>query len=233
MTRDARSASGDHVLTDHPILVPHKRSFNISVVVPCATKHVPRLPEIMAALRSQTRAANEVVVVISGYGSSDLSGQVAGLSPAVVVTSPERLSAGAARNRGTEVARGDIVIYQDADDLPHPQRLEIVAALFEGYAIDHLAHLFSWESDTRTFTLADAVARCAHNSDFNECVHRVTNGNVAIARSLFEHVRWPEHFRMGEDQEFNYAVYAHTKRTAVLEIPLLTYRRQFSTFVGT
>jgi hypothetical protein len=58
----------------------------------------------------------------------------------------------------------------------------------------------------------------------------VANGNPSVARSLLSAVRWPEHSNVGEDVEFNAAVYARTKLTAVVELPLLTYRQHFSSF---
>lgn len=215
-------------------LVPDgPRQLKTSVLVPCAGQHVARLPELLDALRGQTRRPDEIVVAASGCMLSDL--------PAIdaeIVHSPTRMSAGANRNRASAAASGDVFIYQDADDLPHPQRVEIIAGLFEAYAIDHLMHFFYYMKDEPLrFSLEQAAARSTYFSALmgdspyrTGLVESVTNGNIAIARSVAQVVRWPEYFGMGEDQEFNRAVYARTKRTVVTPFPLITYRHNFSTF---
>lgn len=198
------------------------RALRISVVVPCAASHVTRLSELLPALRSQTRVPDEVVVVVSGCAAA----AVPDLGNSVVVHSVERLSAGAARNRGTEAATGSVIVYQDADDIPHPQRVEIVADLFEAYAVEHVSHFFMPTIEDRPFSLAESVASSSYTGDI---VTGVTCGNVAVARDLALRVRWPEHFGAGEDQEFNRACYAASQLGAVTRLPLLAYRQQFST----
>jgi hypothetical protein len=43
-----------------------------------------------------------------------------------------------------ELCLGDIILYQDADDLPHPQRVEIVKQYFETHDIVHLTHSYAF-----------------------------------------------------------------------------------------
>ena len=205
----------------------HKRDLHrplgISVVVPCAHSHVQHLPDLVAAFQAQTRKPDQIVVAISGCAASALP-----RLDAEVIHSPDRQTAGRNRNRGSSASRGDVIIYQDADDLPHPQRVEIIAGLFETYQIDHLMHFY------------DRSAEQAHELSFKKASKRtsyrkkasggVTNGNPAIARSLFELVQWPERPGVGEDTAFNAAVYTCTKLTAVMELSLLTYRQHLSSF---
>lgn len=210
-----------------------QKKLTTSVLVPCAGAHVARLPELIAALRSQTRPPDEIIVAVSGCKVSDLKRLDVDL-----VYSANQFSAGANRNRAGAVARGDIFIYQDADDLPHPQRVEIIATLFEGYAIDHLMHYFYYrEGSPSQFSLKEAATRSEYYGELMRearyrtgLVEYVTNGNVAVSRALARAVPWPEHFKVGEDQQFNRAVYARTKRTVVTPLPLITYRQKFSTF---
>ena len=210
------------------------RHLRTSMLVPCAGKHAARLPELLEALRAQTRKPDEIIVAVSGCALSDIPP-----CDAKVVHSLAPLSAGANRNRATAVAGGDVLIYQDADDLPHSQRVEIIAGLFEAYEIDHLMHFFFYMKDEpSTFSVKDAADLSKYRTSLMPCdvsyrtglVEYVTNGNVAIARSVAETVRWPEYPDIGEDQEYNRAVYARTKRTAVTPLPLITYRHNYSTF---
>ena len=210
------------------------------MLVPCASQHVARLPELLAALRSQTRKPDEIVIAVSGCALSTLPAM-----DAEVVYSPKQLVAGANRNRAAAVATGDVFIYQDADDLPHPQRVEIIAGLFETYAIDHLMHFFYYlKGEPSQFTVEHAAACSSYRFSLMDyklpycsgLVEHVTNGSVAVARAVAQAVRWPEYPGGAEDQEFNRDVYACAEKrerrvlTVVTELPLITYRHNFSTF---
>jgi len=197
---------------------------SVSVVVPCAHSHVQHLSGLIAALHAQTRRPDQIVLAISGC-------EAAALPPldAEVVHSSMQQTAGANRNRGSAAARGDVVIYQDADDVPHPQRVEIIAGLFEKYRIEHLMHFFDRPSEKPgELSIRQAVKHTRYRT--NSLVGGVTNGNPAVARSVLGAARWPEHAHIGEDLEFNALVYTHTKWTAVLTLPLLTYRQHLSSF---
>ena len=204
------------------------RQLKTSVLVPCAGKHVALLPELVDALKAQTRKPDEIIVAVSGCIPSD----VPALDAEVVHSSSQR-TAGANRNCAADVANGDVFIYQDADDLPHAQRLEIIAGLFEAYAIDHLMHFFYYlNAEPSQFSVEQAADRSTYRTSLIACevpylpglVENVTNGNVAVVRSVALTVPWPEYSGAGEDQEFNRAVYAQTKRTVVTPLPLITYR---------
>lgn len=196
----------------------------VSVIVPCSHKHVRFLPELIKHFGAQTRKADEIVVSVSGC---DAPAALAGVR---ILHSPAPQTCGQNRNRASEAAVGDVLIYQDADDLPHPQRIAIIAGLFEAYEIEHLMHQFFYKkSEPRTFTFEEAVACSAYRAAHN-AVSGVTNGNVSITRAVFQTIQWPSSFGTGTDQDFNRSVYARFARTVVTPLPLLTYRHQLSSF---
>lgn len=198
---------------------------SVTVVVPCSHKHLKYLGGLVAAYQTQTRKPDQIVVVVSGCAASALP-RVA----AEVLHSSTPQTAGFNRNRGSDAARGDVILYQDADDLPHPQRVEIIAGLFEKYQIDHLMHTFdrSGTSFTEELTLKRAAKATTYRKDSR--VGGLVHGNSAVARAVFTKIRWPEFSRIGEDLEFNRLVYQHTRWTAVLSLPVYYYRQHLSSF---
>jgi glycosyltransferase involved in cell wall biosynthesis len=89
----------------------------VSAVVPCFNGE-PFLADALESVRNQTHAVDELIVVDDG--STDRSAEIAESFGAFVIRQENR-GDGAARNRGTAVATGDVIAWLDADDrwLPH------------------------------------------------------------------------------------------------------------------
>lgn len=222
---------------------PQMERVRTSVVVPCSHKHVRLLPELVEEIGRQTRRPDEIVIALSGSQTPPLPGHVRLLHGRTAST------AGHNRNRGSEAATGTVLIYQDADDLPHPQRVEVIAGLFERYEVEHLMHGYmytrgqTWSvghpdqpSDHRPLpielpptSVEDAAQRSAYRSEPLPATI-VSNGEVAVLRSTWRAAPWPEHAGAGEDQEFNQRIFSLARRTATTILPLVVYRHHYSSF---
>src|SRR4051812_12252844 len=106
------------------ILLP---MLSISAVVPCYNGEV-FLAEALESISRQSRRVDEIIVVDDG--STDRSAEVAESWGATVIRQPNR-GEGAARNRGIEAAKGDVIAWLDADDLWRPRHIEVVAGMLE------------------------------------------------------------------------------------------------------
>lgn len=111
-----------------------------SVFIPCTQKHVGYIPGLVEAYQHSTVRPDEIVVFVSG----DSRGYEAFKSASREVHVRERVLAGPARQMAKKLCTGDIVLYQDADDLPHDQRVEVVKHLFESMDIMHLTHSYAF-----------------------------------------------------------------------------------------
>jgi ADP-heptose:LPS heptosyltransferase len=107
----------------------------ISVIILTADRPA-LLRDCLAALRGQTRPADEIIVV--NNGSQDAS--ITDVENVRVIPGPEKGAYGASRNKGVAEASGDWVAFTDDDCLPAPDWLERIERVAEG-AVDTVGGL--------------------------------------------------------------------------------------------
>jgi len=105
----------------------------VSVVMPAYNRE-RYLPQAIESVLAQSFRDFELLVIDDG--SSDRTAQLAGSTgdPRVRVIRNERnLGVCASRNRGLDLARGELVANLDSDDLAHPERLARQVAHFRAH----------------------------------------------------------------------------------------------------
>lgn len=219
-----------------------------SLIVPCAAQHAQHLHEILAHYETQTLLPDEIVISLSEYRNVDPTiietlQEQPWPFPVLLLLSEQKAFAGINRNMACQHATGDIFICQDADDIPHPQRVEIIKYFFEKYNLDLLAHSFVWQDSPQSFdeqrgksikdfqwyTSLETVPfqftnnwREAHNKLF------IHNGVIAINKKVFDAVNWSDKKR-GQDVEFTKKIFAQYKAVLVVNAPLYIYKNFNST----
>ena len=98
----------------------------VSIIIPCYNQ-AHYLPESIESALRQTLLPLDVIVVDDG--SSDDTATVAARYPGVLCLRQRNRGLSAARNAGLDTARGDFVIFLDADDrlLPCAARIGVAA----------------------------------------------------------------------------------------------------------
>ncbi len=209
----------------------------ITVMVPCWHGHAHYLEPLLEELAGQTLRPDEVVVSLSESGIVDpvaIERLETHRWPfdLIILTETKRLYAGPNRNRAFDFATGELIICQDADDLPHPQRIEIIHAVYRDYAPDHIMHNYildgSKEVGWEAFDLNEIpVRRPTSWHSLLRDFKKVTHGNVAVSRRVLSKIKWPN-MRVGEDCAFNKKCLEYFGNTVVIDWPLYLYREQNS-----
>lgn len=220
---------------------PEIREMTVSVIIPCDATHFQELSILLEHLRDQTIVPNEVVISLSRVESLEenaiisLENQEEPFS-LKILRHYGTVSAGENRNLAAKHSSGDILICQDADDLPHPQRVEIAKYMFQTYHIDHLIHglispyktFIPYEIDKipvhRFVNIIDRNRYCADNNFY------IHNGNICYTRKVAENLSW-DSGKTGEDTRFNERIYASSYRSILIHANLIMYRVHLSTNV--
>ncbi len=213
-----------------------------SIVVPCVPIHFQYIPELLEGYTRQTVLPDEVVISLS-EGLKVNRMEMADVKDRswpfklLIIENEDKTSEGTNRNIGTDHSSGDVLLYQDADDLPHPQRVEIVKYLFENYFVQHVYHGYILENNAETepFAIYDLHALnafYAYQHVYQVNGRNLHNGAVCFTRDVANKVRWVEGFRISTDSEFSLQVYKIIQDKVVLIDPLILYRYHLSTYHG-
>ena len=213
--------------------------FSTSVVVPCHSKHFSYLTPLLSYYRDQTVLPDEVVICLAAEDWERIP-QVEKESflalqwpfTLQVVTQDTHIPGpGPNRNEGCRRSHGNLLILQDADDIPHPRRVEYIRWLFENFKIDLLIHRWIQEgSSFPTYNTTDLIRRAHAIRSYNDIpFDYVFNGSIAITREVSEKVQWSNKM-LGEDIEFNRNVSALFKHKVALDAPLMIYRWRHSSY---
>ena len=213
-------------------------ALRVSVIVPCHWSHFPLLENLVQHYAEQSVQPDEMVISLSEAGQIaapvlDAFEQEKRPFLVTLLRQNEVCPPGKNRNIACAQTSGDLIVCQDADDLPHPQRIEIVKFLFEHYQIDHLLHqwLPSEEEQWPLYPFEGWLGACATFRSYDLIrTANVHNGSAVFLRELFEKSHWRPMQGIGEDALFNRSAYAFCRHKVVLLLPLIRYRGEFSTF---
>lgn len=224
----------------HQPITAKVQNLTTSVIIPCHYKHVVHLYNLLKCYETQTVLPDEIVISISEIDQApkDLIAKLKAepwLFPVKYVESKKQAYAGKNRNAACEIATGDIFICQDADDLPHYRRVEIIKFFFSTYNIDHLMHCYSgFKSTFKDHLLATIplekikfIQPKKYNDSQKIPVH---NGNVAIRRHVFDKIKWEDRSLGDEDIRFNQKIYKGLFKNIVVIAQLINYRIHLSQF---
>jgi len=127
------------------LIYAEQNELTTSVIIPCYYKHAQYLENLLHEFSEQTSLPDEVVISISEAHKLK-AGLVNKLEnhiwpfELIIMQTDRPKWAGENRNIAAENSSGDILICQDADDLPHPQRIEIIKKIFKTLKVDYLIH---------------------------------------------------------------------------------------------
>lgn len=230
----------------------------ITMIIPCVHTHIKYLSSLLESIENQTLIPDEVVISASQLSPIDkeelerLEEQSWPFDLEILTTTFRRF-AGENRNIAIKNSTGDLIICQDADDYPHPERVEIIKDVFEKTNFDLLVHSFAIKKKNpdKYGNNDEYISEYTGFSfvDKNYCVSPLVKimapnpgkffqsseliaigvhcGNCVFSRRVFNDIQYSSK-RSGQDVEFVRKVMNRYKNKILLELPLVFYVRSRS-----
>jgi glycosyltransferase involved in cell wall biosynthesis len=166
-----------------------------SVVIPLYNQS-QFLAEAIRSVEAQTREVYEIIVV--NDGSTDDPQSVLKEFPRVkIIDLPENKGVANARNVGIKEASGEVILFQDADDISLPNRVELCA---EALAADDVYFVKGMLQDFYDESYSTEMIKSSGYTDSLEPTMTICTGNMAIKRSAFDRAGlFDESLKVGED----------------------------------
>jgi glycosyltransferase involved in cell wall biosynthesis len=197
----------------------------ISVVIPSFNSG-RWLPDALASVFTQTRAADQVIVVDDG-STDDTQDRLAGYRDRLMYTYQANAGVASARNNGIHRAVGDWIAFLDADDVWHPRKLEMqLAALADRPDLGLLgARTFVWPAEAMP-DLGSCPSTVATSVAWSQLLIRnyFTTSAVIVRRSIFDEIGYFDTQLQGPEDHDLWLRIAAVTATANLELPLTGYR---------
>ena len=197
----------------------------ISFCVICWRNDVKLLPKRISDIYGQTVQPDEILIVASGVPDDVVQSDNPDIK---IYPFRDRMLPGAARNKGGELATGDVIVFCDVDDPISPQKCEIIKEIFTtNTEVDALVHSYSFMKgyETPVWSTIDMenieVEKVTEKSPpRTPAVHphkvdvlpntnvlapsggRVHHGHMSCKREIFNELQYYEWMSLGEDGTF-------------------------------
>lgn len=186
----------------------------IGVAIPCYIGHIVSLFNLLDSIQNQTLLPDKVVVSCSSSKDSDFGSELYNEKMQSytfilqIITSEEKKNAAQNRNiAASQLSEMDYLTFIDADDLMHPQRIEILLKTFQENDSDIVLHNYfidvTFENELfkkipqddikiRLDSLRQHWSGCIEHIDYyyiNEGIH---HSQVSVKSNIFNKVKFPE-----------------------------------------
>jgi len=224
-----------------------------SVVIPATNGNFGYLNCILRHYEDGSLIPDEVVISISNAHLLDsnkineLEDKFKDSFELKVLRHSTQMTQGPNRDAATMASTGDIIISNDADDIPHPQRVEVVKSIFLETDIMHLNHGYQTDQKFPFVEKIEAMpCEDVFNHHFPGCDPKLTKrpnpmdlgfyapygGNLKwkihagcpiFRKDVFNEIRWRHTEQQAWDYDFCMDVLYRFNKSMIIDSPLIWY----------
>jgi glycosyltransferase involved in cell wall biosynthesis len=207
----------------------------VSVIIP-ARNAADVIPDCIKALQQQTCDRSALEIIVIDDGSSDTTPDVV-KSAGITLFSQENRGPAAARNAGVKTARGDIILFTDADCRPAADWVDQMMEPFKNDAVMGVKGVYRSDQTEMTarFVQAEYEAKYRFMAAF-KTIDFIDTYSAGFRRNAFTALKGYDESFPGasvEDQEFSFRMHeagyqmVFTPRAVVTHLHATSLRRYF------
>lgn len=185
------------------------------LVIPCAYWHFNNLPRILEGFNHK-HLLNKIIIVVNSieYNSIDESILDKYKDKLILRKKKKKKSPGQSKAFAMKYTKSKYIVFHDADDDPHPDKLLILKHFFEKTNCDHILHLIQpQELDFLEYKNLNTIKHIdteeiidyyiGNDCNFGDIIgQRASQGLIAVKREKILKIGWiPD--MSGEDKDFN------------------------------
>lgn len=201
-----------------------------TLCITCWSQDVHMLNQTLSCFKSQESHPDEIIVVGNQLNEIKVAD-----SAIKTFAEPTRRSPSFNRNKGAEIASGDVIIYHDVDDLPHPQKIQFIKKAFTEHDVDAFVHGFS-EGMMYPYRYGDLEIERISKIKQDQYLHSdictdgdLHHGHLSIKKELVNEFKYNEAIFFGEDADFIKRVFLAGHHVAYGNHKLINYRPSYKT----
>lgn len=198
----------------------------IGVAIPAYFGHINALFNLLDSIQNQTILPDKVIVSCSSSKDSDFEKMKQYTFSLKIITIEEKKCAAQNRNiAALQLSDVDYITFIDADDIMHPQRIEILLKTFQEDNSDIILHNYAnyenienkliqkiTENDIciRKNSLKQCYSGCITHENYCNFNDKIHHGHVSIKQSIFTIIQFPEEpeFYRKEDCVFCHRIFS-------------------------
>ena len=194
----------------------------IGVAIPAYIGHIVPLFKLLDSIQNQTIMPDKVVVSCSSTKDSDFDSYYEKMKNYTfllqIITIEEKKNAAQNRNiAASNLIDMDFLTFIDADDMMHPQRIEILLKVFKDHDSDIILHNFfndiTFENilfnkiddsviDIRINSLKQHCSGCIEHIDYFKYIHEgIHHSQVSVKSEIFNKINFPEEVEFNRKED--------------------------------
>lgn len=185
------------------------------LIIPCIYSHFNKLKITLDSFKHQ-ELINKIIIVLNGINHKKIDNSILSnyQNKLNLILINNKMLPGIARQEGLKHSKSDFVVFHDADDKAHPDKLLILKNCFNKYNCDHILHLIQpieldflkYDLDKIKVILTDSIIKYYQKTkkcDFGDIINkRCSHGLSAVRKEKIIDIEWLN-IKSGEDKDFN------------------------------
>ena len=227
-----------------------------TIAIPCVVEHLDNIDILLHHVVGGTVLPDEVVIAVFPVTKKEQHEKIVNIQNKYqnyfqlnILESTDQKPREYARNFLIPFLSGDLILWHDADDTQHPQRIEIVKRFFEEYDIVHLCHAYrmnnekeighidfdsiQYISSQQIFQHKDYINKLqnydildrtiwetfAFGGGFDMPIHA---GVCCVKKEVLEKIKFTREYP-GEDSKFCFDILMQHKKTILIDAKIYNY----------